>query len=206
MTRLTVSDLACRRAGRLVLRGVGFSLEAGDALVVTGRNGAGKSTLLALLAGVLRPDAGTIAFEAPGEATLPESVHWLAAKDGLKAQLTARENLLFASACLGGGLSADAALARVGLAAGADLPTAYLSSGQRRRLTLARLLASRRPVWLLDEPTNALDSQGQALLADLLREHRADGGIVVAATHLPLALPEARELALGPAATAERDA
>lgn len=197
--RLEVADLACRRAGRLVLAGIGFRLEAGGALVVTGRNGAGKSTLLAVLAGLLRPERGRITIVSPRES--PESLHLLGHRDGLKAQLTPRENLAFAAACLGGDPGhVDTALARTGIEAAADLPTAYLSAGQRRRLAVARLLVAPRPLWLLDEPTSALDADGQALLDGLMAEHRTAGGAVVAATHAPLPLPEAETLVLGRAA------
>ncbi|HMO30997.1 heme ABC exporter ATP-binding protein CcmA [Enterovirga sp.] len=200
--RLDVADLACIRAGRRVLAGVSFRLEAGDALVVTGRNGAGKSTLLAALAGLLRPERGRIEL-APGEGPRGERLHLLGHRDGLKAQLTPAENLRFSAACLGGrGLEIGAALARVGLGAAADLPSAYLSAGQRRRLGLARLLVSPRPLWLLDEPTSALDAEGQALLDELMAAHRAAGGAILAATHSPLPLPGARTLRLGRPGTA----
>lgn len=198
--RLDVADLACRRAGRRVLAGIGFRLEAGGALVVTGRNGAGKSTLLAALAGLLRPERGRIEL-APGEGPRSERLHLLGHRDGLKAQLTPAENLRFSAGCLGGGgTGIGAALARVGLGGAADLPSAYLSAGQRRRLGLARLLVSPRPLWLLDEPTSALDAEGQRLLDELMAAHRAGGGAVIAATHSPLPLPGAETLRLGRAA------
>lgn len=191
---LEVTDLACRRAGRLVFSGIGFRLEPGGALVVAGRNGAGKSTLLAVLAGLLRPEAGRIV----GPDERREHIHLLGHRDGLKAQLTPAENLRFAAALLGeGGLSVADALSRVGLAGAADLPTGYLSAGQRRRLCLARLLVAKRRLWLLDEPTSALDAAGQALLETLMAEQRAGGGAIVAATHAPLPLPGAETLTLG---------
>lgn len=196
--RLDVQDLACSRGGRRIITGIGFGIGPGEALVVTGRNGAGKSTLLGALAGLLRPDAGQIAI-ADGETPWRECVHLLAHRDGLKAQLTPAENLGFAAALLGGrpGQPVQAALARVGLATASTLPTGWLSAGQRRRLALARLLVAPRPLWLLDEPTSALDSDGQALLEELMAEHRAAGGAIVAATHAPLPLPGAAHLALG---------
>lgn len=195
--QLDLENLACRRAGRLVFAGVTASLRAGGALLVTGRNGAGKSTLLAALAGLLRPSAGAIRLTGPGERSRRECVHHLGHRDGLKLSLTAAENLAFAARCLGspGATPADA-LRRVGIAGAADLPVAYLSAGQRRRVTLARLLVAKRPLWLLDEPTTALDRDGQALLLGLLDAHLAEGGMLVAATHAPLPLAGARELAL----------
>jgi len=194
---LSVHDLACRRSGRLVFAGLGFALGPGDALLVTGRNGAGKSTLLAILAGRLRAAAGRIALSGAGEATLPERLHWIAHRDGLKTALSARENLAFAAAMLGEERFAPHdALERVGLPHVVDMPVAYLSAGQRRRVALARLLVAHRPIWLLDEPTSALDAASQEMLYELMREHRAAGGIIIAATHLPLPLDGAQSLAI----------
>ena len=194
---LSVHDLACRRSGRLVFAGLGFALGPGDALLVTGRNGAGKSTLLAILAGRLRAAAGRIALSGAGEATLPERLHWIAHRDGLKTALSARENLAFSAAMLGEERFAPHdALERVGLPHVVDMPVAYLSAGQRRRVALARLLVAHRPIWLLDEPTSALDAASQEMLYELMREHRAAGGIIIAATHLPLPLDGAQSLAI----------
>jgi heme exporter protein A len=200
---LAVHDLACRRAGRRVLAGVSFALGMGEALVVTGRNGAGKSTLLAAVAGLLRPEAGLIRATGLGESTLPESLHLVAHRDALKGSLTAVENLQFASDLLAfPGLTPGEALDAVGLPGAADLPVAYLSAGQRRRVALARLLVAQRPLWLLDEPTLALDMAAQTMLTGLMQRHLADGGLVIAATHTPLDLPGARELRLDPVRTA----
>jgi heme exporter protein A len=196
---IAVHDLACRRAGRRVLASVSFTLREGDALVVTGRNGAGKSTLLAALAGLLRPDAGSIRATGLGERSLAESLHLVAHRDALKASLTAAENLRFAAGLLGSpGVTPAAALEAAGLPGAADLPIAYLSAGQRRRVALARLLVAHRPLWLLDEPTLALDVAGQAVLTGLMQRHLAGGGLLIAATHAPLGLPGACELSLDP--------
>lgn len=200
--KLSVQNLACRRSGRLIFSGLSFSLSAGEALVVTGRNGAGKSSLLALLAGRLRPESGTVAAEGIGEATLPESLHWVGHRDALKAALTAEENLAFARDLLGEpDRSPRDALAAVGLAHAAPLPVAYLSAGQRRRVALARLLVARRPLWLLDEPTSALDAASQATLLQLMQEHLAGGGLIVAATHQDLGIAGAKEVRIERAAT-----
>lgn len=211
--RLCVEGLACRRSGRLVFSGLDFTLDPGDALLVTGRNGAGKSTMLAILAGRLRAASGRVVLAGAGEATLPERLHWIAHRDGLKTALSARENLAFAAAMLGEErLAPHDALERVGLPHVADMPVAYLSAGQRRRVALARLLVAHRPIWLLDEPTSALDTASQEMLYGLMRDHRASGGIVIAATHLPLPLDGAKNLAIaapapepasGPASGAE---
>jgi heme exporter protein A len=196
---LTVHDLACRRAGRRVLAGVSFTVGPSEALVVTGRNGAGKSTLLAALAGLLRPETGSIRASGLGERTLAESLHLIAHRDALKGSLTTTENLRFAAALLdSAGATPAEALEAVGLPGAADLPVAYLSAGQRRRIALARLLVAHRPLWLLDEPTLALDAAAQAMLTTLMQRHLAGGGLLIAATHAPLGLPGARELRLDP--------
>lgn len=198
--RLVVSDLACRRGGRLVLSGFGAEIGPGEALLVTGRNGAGKSTLLATIAGSLRPESGRIALEGAGERTITECLHLVAHRDGLKGALSAAENLAFAADLLDGrDETPEAALRAVGLAGAGALPVAYLSAGQRRRVGLARLRVARRPIWLLDEPTTALDRDGVAIALRMMEAHLAGGGLLVAATHLPLPLPGAREIVLGEA-------
>jgi heme exporter protein A len=196
---LHVADLACRRGGRLIFEGLGFTLRNGEAIALTGRNGAGKSSLIAMLSGRLRPDAGTIRLEGVEEdAPLREQAHLIGHRDGLKTALTARDNLDFAQAVLGdAAASPDQALAAVGLPHVADLPVGYLSAGQRRRVALARLLVSRRLVWLLDEPMSALDAAAQTMLTGLMRDHLAIGGAILAATHGPLGLDAAREVRIG---------
>ncbi len=196
--RLRVENLSCRRGGRLIFDGVSLSLGGGEALALTGRNGAGKSSLIAMLCGRLRPDGGSIHIEGADEAELGELSHLVGHRDGLKTALTASENLAFAQDLLGSPAAApEAALAAVGLAHAAALPVGYLSAGQRRRVALARLLVSRRPYWLLDEPMSALDAASQAMLAGLMRDHLRAGGAILAATHGPLGL-DARELRIGP--------
>lgn len=198
LVRIVAENLACRRSGRLIFQELTVSLRAGEALVVTGRNGAGKSTLLAVLAGRLEPESGVVRAEGIGDAALAESLHWVAHRDALKAALTVEENLAFAQALLGrAALAPQEALERVGLAHAAALPVAYLSAGQRRRVALARLLVAHRPLWLLDEPSSALDAAAQDMLLGLMRDHLASGGLIIAATHTPLGL-HARELRLEP--------
>ena len=199
--RLTAQDLAVRRSGRRIFSGVSFALEAGEALMVTGRNGAGKSTLLAVLAGRLKPEAGTLTAHDVGEATLPECLHVVGHRDGLKSPLTAEENLAFARDLLGAPTASPrAALEELSLSHALKLPVAFLSAGQRRRVALARLLVCRRPLWLLDEPTAALDVASQGVLAGMMARHRATGGLVIAATHQALGLDGARELRIEPTA------
>ncbi|MEI8150118.1 MAG: heme ABC exporter ATP-binding protein CcmA [Hyphomicrobiales bacterium] len=196
--RLEASSLACVRGGREVFSGLEFTLGGGAALLITGRNGAGKSSLLRMLAGLGRIAGGQLTLTGGDpERTIPEQAHYLGHLDALKPSLTVAENLGFWARYLGGGAAPATALATVGLAALADLPAAYLSAGQRRRLSLARLVSVKRPVWLLDEPTAALDREAQDVLADLLKRHLAGGGLVVAATHGPIGLDGAQELRLG---------
>ncbi len=196
--RLLASGLTCTRGGREVFSALTFEAVGGELLAVTGRNGSGKTSLLRLIAGLLTPAAGTLSLEgADAELTLPEQAHYLGHRDALKPALSVLENLQFWRDFLGGKPADPAAsLSAVGLAHATHLPAGYLSAGQRRRLSLARLLAVRRPVWLLDEPTTALDTTGQDMIAGLMREHLASGGLIVAATHAPLGLPS-RELRIG---------
>lgn len=196
--RLSGSGIRCVRGGREVFTGLDFEAAAGEALAVVGRNGSGKTSLLRLIAGLLVPAGGTIALEGgDDELTLPEQCHYLGHRDALKPALSVAENLSFWADFLGGE-RCDAAegLTTVGLDHATHLPAAYLSAGQRRRLSLARLLTVRRPVWLLDEPTTALDVAGQDMFAHLMRDHLGRGGLIVAATHAPLGI-ESRELRIG---------
>ncbi|RXF69607.1 heme ABC exporter ATP-binding protein CcmA [Hansschlegelia zhihuaiae] len=202
--KLVAEDLTVSRGGRLVLVGVGFAVAAGGALAVVGPNGAGKSTLLRTLAGLITPDSGSVRIE--GDDDEPrERMHLLGHLDAVKAGLTVERNLRFARDALGGEGVLQAALDHVGLGALAELPGAVLSAGQRRRLALARLICAPRPVWLLDEPTAALDAAGQRLLERLVAEHRAKGGLVVAATHMELGFEDAETLDLGKSAARSRN-
>jgi heme exporter protein A len=199
MMRLVGSDLTCVRGGRQVFSGVGFTVGAGEALLVMGPNGAGKSSLLRLVAGLLRPQQGRLKLEGGDlELTIAEQAHYLGHQDALKPSLSARENLGFWTALLGGeAAKSDHALAAVGLDEIAHLPAIYLSAGQRRRLAIARLIAVERPIWLLDEPTSVLDAAAQAMLADLIRAHVAASGLVLVASHGPIGLNGAKQLRLG---------
>lgn len=199
--QLSADNLACIRGGRTVFTGLSFSVTGGEALVVTGRNGAGKSSLLRMIAGLVRIADGRLSLAGgEDEASIAEQTHYLGHQDALKPSLSVRENVSFWTAYLGDRTDAVApALEAVGLAPLARLPAAYLSAGQRRRLSIARLVAVKRPIWLLDEPTSALDTPSQGRLAELMRDHLAGGGMIIAAAHGPIGLENPREMRLGPA-------
>jgi heme exporter protein A len=198
MMRLRASNVAVERGARVLFSGLSFSLSGGEALVVVGPNGAGKTSLLRAVGGLLALSAGDVSFEGgDGVESAGEAAHYLGHADALKAALTARENLEFWAAMLGqGGLSPRDALARVGLAHVLDFPISTLSAGQKRRVAFARLLVATRPLWLLDEPLTALDAGAQDTVVEIMREHLAGGGLLIAATHAPLDLPNVRRVQL----------
>mgnify|MGYP001809862023 FL=1 len=193
--------LACLRGGRVVFAHLDFTVAAGEALVLVGPNGSGKSSLLRLMAGLLRPWAGRLAWG--GEAVADDSeahaarTHYVGHHDAIKPVLSVAENLRFwarlhQSDAAGAAEAVETALDRLGLAPLRDIPGKMLSAGQRRRTNLARLLAAPSPLWLLDEPTTALDRQSIRVLETLFAEHRAGGGMVVLSTHQDVDLPDAR--------------
>ena len=196
---LAAIDLACRRGERLVFAGLSFALSAGGALVLTGPNGSGKSSLLRLLAGLARPEGGVIAWQGVDIAGDPAAhrgrLHFIGHQDALKGVLTVGETLAFWAGMRSGGETL-AALAHFRLARLADWPCRLLSAGQRRRLALARLIASPAALWLLDEPTAGLDVDAITDLGAALAKHRAEGGCVVVSTHAPLPLTGAEVLRL----------
>lgn len=210
--RLSATDLACRRGGRDVFAGMSFAVASGESLMIRGRNGAGKSSLLRIVAGLVRIAGGHLSLEGGDpELTVGEQAHYLGHLDALKPSLSVEENLRFWSAFLGAtAVDLNEPLRAVGLDALSDLPAAYLSAGQRRRLSIARLLAVKRPLWLLDEPTSTLDAAAQRQLSAIMQTHLAGGGIILAATHSPLPLDGARELNLdsasAPTAAMEKSA
>ncbi|RAZ86788.1 heme ABC exporter ATP-binding protein CcmA [Cereibacter johrii] len=187
---LTVTNLACARGGVTVLERVSFGLSGGAALILRGPNGIGKTTLLRTVAGLQPAVAGEISMP-------PEAVAYAAHADGLKATLTVAENLAFWAAIYGTD-RAPRAIERMNLAALADRQAQNLSAGQKRRLGLARLLVTGRPLWVLDEPTVSLDAASVALFAEVVRAHLAEGGAALMATHIDLGLAEAEVLDLAP--------
>ena len=177
---LTVGDLAARRGGRMIFRGLSFSVAGGQALVVAGPNGSGKSTLLRLLTGLTPPDSGSI-HQDPDE---PEHVRYISHRDGLKGALTVHENLAFWSAIYGVDIgTVDTAMDRLALSDVADMPADMLSAGWRRRVGLARLIIGAAPLWILDEPYTSLDSENVARIDALISDHLEQDGLVVLATH-----------------------
>lgn len=206
---LSAEGLAIERGGRVLFSGLSFRAPAGAALTLTGPNGAGKTTLLRVLAGFGRAKSGQIQLrDEAGDRALGEHCHFVGHANAIKPTLTVSENAGFWASYLGedepgqhAARRAAAALGRFGLADLAHVPAGYLSAGQQRRLALARLLLARRPLWLLDEPTVSLDAASTAILADVMGAHLASGGIVIAATHVPLGLAGSAELRLGQAGT-----
>ncbi|WP_194304046.1 heme ABC exporter ATP-binding protein CcmA [Chthonobacter albigriseus] len=197
---LAVEDLIVERGGRRVLDGVSLTLAPGEALLLTGPNGVGKSTLIRALFGLVRAEAGRIrvAGDSVEEATdVAPHCHYLGHRDALKTALSVAENLAFWRDFSGSpGATVDEALDAVDLLDLSDLPAGYLSAGQRRRLAIARLVAVDKPIWLLDEPTAALDAASEARLVAVMAAHLAAGGSILAATHLSIALAGTRTLRL----------
>ena len=185
----------------MLFSGLSFTVDGGDALLLLGPNGAGKTTLIRMIVGLLTPTQGRIGLEGgDAELSLGEQCHYVGHLNALKSNLTVEENAAFWFRFLGAGSADDrieAALAAFGLVHLRDIPAAYLSAGQKRRLGIARVLLADRPVWLLDEPTVSLDSAAQGMLIAAVNAHTAAGGLVVAATHVPLAIDKAREMHLG---------
>lgn len=210
--RLIAENLGGERGGDTVFSGIGFALEDGQALVVTGPNGVGKSTLLRVIAGLLPVAEGCVRIEGVvkiedvveiedgGEAfpSIAAACHYLGHQNAMKPALSVAENLRFWRDFNGDGhAGVEEALETVGLGGIGHLPFGYLSTGQRRRAGIAKLLVSHRPLWLLDEPTAGLDKASERRFAQLMGKHCGEGGIIVAATHLPLGLDEAKELRMG---------
>lgn len=203
------TGLTCIRSDRIVFADLDFSVSPGAALILSGPNGSGKSSLLRLMAGITKPAAGEIIWQGIPVTKDPErffsEMHYLGHRDAVKPALTVQENLAFHAAFRGGspnrGFSDDvendltskvnAALYQVGMAPLADLPARMLSAGQTRRLNLARILATPAPLWLLDEPTIALDYRAVDRLRAAIDAHRSSGGMVVASTNVPLGINDA---------------
>lgn len=208
--QLVAEGLSARRGEDLIFQDISFEIASGEALVVKGPNGSGKSTLLRVLAGLLPAEKGTaklLAATQPVE-RLSEAAHYLGHRNAMKRELSVGENLAFWKAFLGDfaggtGVSVDEAAESVGLGGILHLPFGYLSAGQQRRMAMAKLLVAWRSVWILDEPTAALDAAAEAMFAGLVTAHLARGGIAIAATHQPLGLEGVKELRMTGFAMAE---
>lgn len=198
---LIAENLTVERGERTILRGLSFTAAGGEALVLVGPNGAGKTTLLRTIAGFLRPAGGTIRLDGgDGDQSTGEQAHFVGHANAIKANLTVAENVAFWARYLAGETDLDArieaALKHFAISDLAEFPAAYLSAGQKRRAGLARLLVAKRSLWLLDEPTVSLDAASTRLLSAAVNAHLEQGGLVIAATHLPLGFAKARELDL----------
>jgi heme exporter protein A len=198
---VAANHLRCVRDGRLVFADVTIGVARGDALIVTGPNGSGKTSLLRILAGFLTPAGGTISLEAEASISLPERSHFVSHRDGLKTALTPSDHINFWLSLFARTSASypdvDDILKSWRLDALRNIPCGALSAGQKRRVALARLSTAARSLWLLDEPTTALDSQAVELLNIMVARHRGEGGAVIAATHQPLNWPDASALDLG---------
>jgi heme exporter protein A len=193
-TRLDVTDLACHRGGRQVFEGVSFRLEAGELLELRGPNGSGKSSLLRLMAGIDEPSRGVIKLT--GAEYRNEALHLIGHGEASKPVLTVLENLQFWADFLGGGDVASS-LPVFNMQTLADVPASLLSEGQRRRLALTRLVLVKRPLWLLDEPSVGLDQSAATQLRNVMQNHLAQGGMIIASTHVDLGLTAHQTLQLG---------
>ncbi|MDP1873839.1 heme ABC exporter ATP-binding protein CcmA [Phenylobacterium sp.] len=197
ISEVSIQSLALSRGGRQLFSRLILRLGAGEAVALTGRNGAGKTSLLRAIAGLIAPDEGVIAFGDIDPTEAREAMHLLGHLDGLKSSRTARDELSFWTGFAGGADSAvEAAAARLELLPLLELEVRRLSAGQRRRLALARLLAAPRPLWLLDEPLSPLDAEWRTRFGEIMGEHLATGGMILAAVHDPLPLA-ARTVEIG---------
>lgn len=197
---LTAKDITCERGGRIVFRDVGFTLRQGQLMQLTGPNGSGKSSLLRLIAGLNEAQAGTLSLSGgAGELAIGQQAHYIAHQEAVKTALTVEENLAFWRDFLGGGNVADA-LEAFALTRLATYPAGLLSAGQKRRLALARLVLVPRALWLLDEPTVGLDTASLARLVNVMSAQLDRGGMIIAATHVPLGREPDCRLELGRAA------
>ncbi|MDH3230517.1 MAG: heme ABC exporter ATP-binding protein CcmA [Alphaproteobacteria bacterium] len=190
--RFSGHSITCFRGERFVFEALDFSVESGEALVLTGPNGSGKSSLIRIMAGLLAAVDGRLEWNGESVSQTPEDhharLHYVGYQDAIKPVMTVRENLAFWAGLRGAPNGVAGALRIVGLGGIAEMPAQFLSSGQRRRLSLARIVASTAEVWLLDEPTVGLDRNAIGILESLIAEHRAGGGMAVLATHQPIAL------------------
>jgi heme exporter protein A len=198
LSLVEVENLTCERGGRRIFRDISFAAATGQVLTLEGPNGAGKSSALRILSGLLPAASGAIRMQMTAGYAVTDSEErgkltgWIGHNDGVKAQLTVLENAQFFAALYGARIDVVGVLDHVGLKRLSELPAQYLSAGQRKRLGLARLILSNRPLWLLDEPLSSLDAAGRRVAAELIGEHCDNGGIAIVATHETLGLDATR--------------
>ena len=196
---LKIENLTCIRGGREVFKDISFEINSGQALQITGLNGSGKTSLLRIIAGLIRFPSGQISYTGcNGEANLSKFCHYFGHSDSIKPALTVSENLNFWRSIMGNQIETISnSLETLGLSHLEKISASYLSAGQKKRLSLARLLVNKRPIWLLDEPTTSLDSAAMNTLTTIMTDHINSGGILLVTTHSPLNLINAKELLLG---------
>ena len=197
-TGFEANELSCIRGERPVFRALSFKLLPGGALILRGPNGSGKSSLLRILAGFLKPAGGTVAWNGEDMREAPEAhrarAHYVGHLEAVKPTLTVAEHLAFWATAKGFPKPTNNILAALELEDLADVPGRFLSAGQKRRLTLTRLLATPAELWLLDEPSITLDHKSAARLEKVLADYRAGGGMAIIATHAEISLPDAESI------------
>lgn len=195
---LFAQNLAAQRGGETLFHQLDFTLESQQLMTITGQNGAGKSTLLRMIAGLLNPSQGVIGLDDGGiKFKVAAGCHYLGTQNAMKAILSVEDNLKFWIKFQGApNMPPEQALEILELQGIEHLPYSVLSTGQKRRVAIARLMVSYRPVWIIDEPTTGLDEHASQIFATIMQHHLQSGGMIVAATHLPLGLKETRHIAL----------
>ena len=196
LTALKAENIEVSRGGLVLAQNISFSLRSGEALLIEGPNGVGKTSLMKLIGKLSPLEQGSLSFEGIGDVPPEETLHYLGHENALRPLMTVLETAQFQRDLYTGKEEIAKVLALLGLAGLEDVPCAYLSAGQKRKLSFSRLLLSERPLWLLDEPLNALDKATVSLVHELIATHREKGGMVIAISHGGLDMPNAQTLSL----------